>query len=253
MPNKETTLPPLSSWLAETLRVTAFPRPGNLIPEQNWWFEIVGQLPEKKTDQPRTGMVIEEGSFQNGKLILAVHPARIDWRYEPADEMMQVPDQFGNVGEFTAALRTFVSSMREWLSLNNIPPLRRLALGVVLLQPVEDIKEGYRVLSQYLPFDIDDMTSSDFLYQINRRRDSQVEIPDLRVNRLTKWSVASLIPMQIEPGPIVRFPAQFACRLEMDINTVPEFERELEHQKLESLLEEFAELSEEIVENGDIP
>ena len=47
---------------------------------------------------------------------------------------------------------------------------------------------GYRELGRFLPAVRLDEDSSDFSYQINRPRRSTV-IPELSVNRLSKWSV----------------------------------------------------------------
>ena len=244
-------LPPLSSWLAEGLRVTAFPTPENPVIEQSWWLDIAGEVPEKKTTQPRTRVEIEEGPYQNGKLVLSLHPTRIDWQYS-ADQP-QGPEVYANVGELSAALHVFTSSMKKWLSFENVPPLNRLAFGAVLLQPVEGIEEGYKLLSRYLRLDIDTQASN-FLYQINRKRDARTDgMPGLRINRLTKWSVGSFhYYVQIVPGPISPSPIQYACRLELDINTEAEYEKELAHDRLGSLLEEFVQLGKEIVEQGDI-
>jgi hypothetical protein len=48
-------------------------------------------------------------------------------------------------------------------------------------------------------------------------------------------------------------PLYFACRLELDINTVPEFQDEFDRGRLPSILRELADLGLEIANRGDIP
>jgi hypothetical protein len=45
----------------------------------------------------------------------------------------------------------------------------------------------------------------------------------------------------------------FACRLELDINTVPDFQGELPRESFGQLLGELTELGQEIAQKGDIP
>lgn len=242
---------PLTDWLVEGLRVTAFTKPNEITPKQTWWSDLFGEEPEERTEKIKDRLTIEEGPYKNGNLIFVVHPIRIDWRYA-ATNQDENPGEFSNIGELLPALEVFQDLMEQWLSLESLPPITRLAFGAVLLNPADDIIEGYNTLSQYLPFSIDTENTSDFLYQINRRRDSKA-VPDLAINRLSKWSVVSLTRLQIAPGPVVQFPLHTACRLEFDINTVPDPELEIENNVLASLLDEFIRLGTEIVETGDKP
>ena len=99
--------------------------------------------------------------------------------------------------------------------------------------------------------------SSDFLYQINRARDSTTGIADLKINRLSKWSVAA-----IRTGGIILEPAGityqqtpqaiFACRLELDVNTQPEGPDPLPRTQTTSVLTELIDLGREIIAEGDI-
>jgi hypothetical protein len=55
-------------------------------------------------------------------------------------------------------------------------------------------------------------------------------------------------PMQHSVGPLY-----FACRLELDINTVPEFQGEFERGELSSIFQELVDFAVEIADRGDIP
>ncbi len=102
-----------------------------------------------------------------------------------------------------------------------------------------------------------DPTSSDFSYQINRPRISGSGIPDLKINRLSKWSVASWRLEEWSLGPqttvkTLEGQEAFSCRLELDINTAADFSGEITSQSLASIFAEQINLGAEIAEHGDI-
>jgi hypothetical protein len=159
------------------------------------------------------------------------------------------------LGPFIETLEVFLGLTNRWFELETCPPLVRLAFGAVLLQPVENQTQGYEILSTYLPFQVDLEETSDFLYQINRRRESATGIADVKINRLAKWSVQKtsqgfvpIIPLG-QPQQLAEF---LACRLELDINTIAEFEGEFSREQLPRLFDELVALGKEIAEQGDI-
>ena len=132
------------------------------------------------------------------------------------------------------------------------------AFGAVLLRPVENRQAGYQQIAAYLPHvQLDPEGASDFLYQINRPRNSNSGIPDLRINRLSKWSIAASMESTFSFGSTsaAHFPGprHFACRLELDINTVPDFRDELAREQLPQIFQELVDLGKEIAKAGDIP
>lgn len=190
--------PSLGVWQAETMRLTAFPGPAARIAEPTWWADLVGEPPEAKISRPRKGGQQEEGIFEGRKLVLVVEPSRIDWLLIPADHQDGEMGDIPTIGSFPEALDAFSQLMLRWFALGTCPPVRRLAFGAILLQPVEDRQTGYRQISAYLPsVRLDPEGSSDFSYQINRPRDSTSGISGLRINRLSKWS------SYLENGPIL--------------------------------------------------
>src|SRR5262249_18400556 len=142
----------------------------------------------------------------------------------------------------------------------NCPKMKRLALGSTIRLIVEDRIAGYKQLSAYLPFAIDGDQSSDFLYQINRKRQSSV-VPSLTINRLTQWSVAALTRLtgQLTIGtsgllPDMRkYDSKSACQATLDINTDPEYQACFEKNQVKDLFNEFVELALEIGTRGDCP
>jgi len=132
----------------------------------------------------------------------------------------------------------------------------------VLLHEVSTRADGYNLIGKYLhQVKIDAEGSSDFLYMINRPRPSRV-LPESKINRLSKWSVANLqsinmqfqlatdTPVSIHASPPLE---QYdACRLELDISTPGERGDPIPSNMLEKVLGELIELSLEIASDGDI-
>lgn len=250
--------PPLTAWQAEILRLTAFPGPSARIVEPTWWADLAGEPPEAKSSRPRKGVQQEEGVFEGRKLVLVVEPTRIDWLFTPFDPQEREFDVVPTIGSFPESLDAFSQLMLRWFELGTCPSVQRLAFGAILLQPVEDRQTGYQQISAYLSsVRLDPEGSSDFSYQINRPRDSTSGIPGLRINRLSKWSVAAWKTGQfsVRPTAVQHFLGQayFACRLEMDINTVPDFQDELSREQLPQVFQGLVDLGREIVKEGDIP
>jgi len=247
---------PVDAWLAESLRVTVFPSPAASFADQRWWEQLVGQPPETQTSQPRKGGRKDEGPYQDRKLVLDCETTRIDWHVLPAGPPEESDHGFPTIGGYSEYLDMFSDLMRAWLDLEDFPAINRLAVAPILLQPVGSLPDGYQRLSEYLPsVQIDPHGSSDLVYQINRPRESRSRISGLRINRLSKWSVATIRLFTLTgAGPSSRPEAQHrACRLQLDVNTAAEFDGELPADGLIPLLQELMDLAGEIASHGDIP
>jgi hypothetical protein len=257
---------PLATWRVESLRLTAFPSPSAQIIEPTWWHDLGGEEPESRVSQPRKGGLKEQGSFAGGSLILGVEPTRIDWVYTPIIDEKQASEGILTIGPLQNTIGVFTSLMNRWFNLETCPTVLRLAFGAVTLQPAQDLRSGYRQLAHYLhSVQIDIENSSDFIYQINRKRHSGI-IHGLDINRLMRWSVAAqqyvsmqmVVPPESMQMPSVPTrgsvgPRYYACRLEMDINTVPEFQGSFEREQLTAIFQELVDLALEIFDHGDIP
>lgn len=242
-------------WQAESFRLTAFLSPSTQIREQDWWKKLTGDSPDRKTSEPKAGIQQEEGRFKDeqtdGQLVLTIQPTRIDWQLVPLldDPNSVVPA----IGTFSESVNLFLKLMLRWLE--NSPSIQRLAFGAVLNKPVNSSKEGYKQISSYLSFDLDE-NSSDFLYQINRpRKSTSTGISDLLINRLSKWSVSILAGFAFDPSKPEQYitrPPQFSVRLELDINTTPDFSIERNSESLPEIFQELVEMGKEIATKGDI-
>src|SRR5262249_6653147 len=133
------------TWLTESLRLTAF-TVAPIAERVNWWRDLVGEAPETSTVNTKGGLteVKEAGPFKSGRLALRIQVNRVDWVWGPGEEQAQ--ESFASLGVFKEIIDGFVPPMQQWLAIG--PPLNRLALGAVLLQPVESRQQGYRVLGE---------------------------------------------------------------------------------------------------------
>jgi len=242
----------LSAWQVESLRLTCFPSSATEFNSANWYQDIVGEQPENTIIRARDNFRQDEGVVNGQKIILGVQPMRIDW-------LMKANEEKGEflIGSFQDGLASFLELMSRWFKIS--PSLRRLAFGAILALPVDDRKSGYKLISNYLPnIKLDPIGSSDFLYQINRARNSRLDISELEINRLSKWSVAKQGLARIDILPETRisvFPSSdtFSCRLELDINTLGEYKNDISSEKLDDVFHELVDLAKEISIKGDIP
>jgi len=251
-------LPPLEAWQTRQLRLTVFPGPAFRAGEQNWWQELFGERPANAI-ATKNGEFIEEGPFDKGNLTIYVHPARIDLRYDIVDDVTSLMrGSIPTLGELPVAIEIFSQTVFRWLHLAQSTPLLRIAFGGIAFQTVADKMAVYEHLSAYLPFKLsfEAEDTSDFLYQINRRRKAQAPIPNLNINRLTKWSEAYFkVFRQVSVGANLQSvgnPVHFS-QVEFDINTDAEFTDLLPSEQLASIYSELTELAQEIATNGDIP
>lgn len=246
-------------WLTESIRLTAFTLPSNVDVGVNWWQAIAGEPPTSHSVLRLGPVLQQQGPIRNGycNLSLSYAPGRIDWVMSsivPAD--MRI-DGFPNFGAFDAAAATFLEIFSQWI--HGAPPSNRLAVGSVLVLPVQDKEDGYRRIQRFLPsLTLDPEGSADFTYSINRFRESQT-IPGLRINRLSRWSVAKLSGIRVEVGGpgnsrILETPEGLsACRLELDINTQPEHVQQFAQDTHVLLVNELLRFGQEIANNGDVP
>jgi len=254
MPNNGT-MPPIEAWQAESLRFTAFPSEIVSTEQLSWWETSVALPPEAVVSRPKTGQYQAYGDIEGRRLTLQIQPGRIEWSVKPIvkadDEQLDVP----MLGPFTEVLGSLSKVVSSWLA--QAPALNRLAFGAVLSQSVENPRQGLLLLQKYLPsVTIDPDGSSDLFYQINRPRLS-LRVDGLRMNRLSKWvlQVAQRVTLVLgAPNETVQRASDFeaSCKLELDMNTAPDFGRALPAEHLGALLQETIDLGREIAQKGDV-
>jgi hypothetical protein len=245
----------LEPWQVGDLRLTAFP--SSLVPleartEGKRWEALVGRRPENVSSN-----VEESGLFAPGVRLMYQRSDRaIQWMLQGVANSDKPDPVLTN----PQILAPFKELMDRWLL--DCAPLHRLAFGAALYLPVKSREEGYRRLRKYLPFKPDNSPQNgdfleyspqngDFLYQFNRRRSSHM-ITHVEINRLSKWRWVPLGEVTVRDGKLVE-PAKSACLLELDINTMPEFQGTLPHDRCVPLFEELVSLAVEIAARGDVP
>ena len=171
---------------------------------------------------------------------------------------IEIDQNRSSLGLLSEASESFNELIQKWFVVDNFPTLQRVAFGALVIQPVEDRKTGYERISKYLinSVKLDPESSSDFLYQINRPRDSKLNFPELKINRLTKWSVQTYKHIGVAVGEesktVYESEESFACRLELDINTMVNIKNRFNSNDSKNLFNELANLGLEIAEKGDI-
>lgn len=242
-------------WELETLRLTAFPIDPVAVDGLDWWQRVMGSAPDQSSIDRRRAALAQLGTLPGeaglaASLRLVVEPLRVQWDLLPPQDAAEPAPV--TLGRWDAAVPPFQAFMKEWLGI--APALNRLAFGAVLHGKVSDRREGYENLARFLPFPIDP-ESSDFLFQTNKQVGS-ASIEGLGLNRLTKWSVATMelvmLPLGV-PGtsPVARKThLGTACRLELDINTAPERTDPLPQDSLAGLWDELEQLGRAIADEG---
>jgi hypothetical protein len=240
-------MPSLENYHAQLLRLTVFPSSEKAMEQVPEWEEIVGNPPDQVTQQPKINILEEIGQFGQGSLTHRVVPGRIDWIYSPFFSDKKLPEGIAEIGFFSEAIEEFKSSMIKWMG--KCDALKRIAFGATIFFPVDSHESAYKFLDKCIESVKLDPETSEFLYQINRRRPSKTLGEKLMINRLSKWRAIKfnlkINDLEVEES--------FACSIELDINNVPNEQIIIEKKFLTDLFVELIDLGTEIAVEGDIP
>lgn len=251
----------LNKWKVDSFRITGFQSPtADIQNVDSWWEEITGDTPENIVSHPKKDEISYEGTFEGELLKLRIQPIRIDWIARVQKDKQVNSKDYLTLGEYPDVKGKFFHKIRRWIELPDFPSMRRLAFATELLQSVNSIVDGNKVLAEYLEdIDLDVENAFDFSYKINRRRSSTV-LDGLNINRLTTWSTQTIksarIQMQVGdvPGKIIEQGKDIIhAKLSLDVNTDPNYDGKFNKKQSESILNELVEYSEEIAIEGDIP
>jgi hypothetical protein len=246
---------PISEWRVGALRLTTFHRPDVLLNAQganDWWQRVAGNPPEDRFSKPVTGEQSDGGRFGDGSLFMQVQPQalRVDWLFQESPDAVQTGETL-----FNERLVAFDPAAARWLEI--CPPVQRIAFGALALLPVDDRSAGYDRICNYLIFDVNADTSSDFNFRINRTRESTAS-QGLRINRVSQWSVGvfNRYTLRVSPQGLEQLPlpqrSRYHLRLELDINTDYARDTDLESSALPRIFRELVYLAQEIVREGDL-
>lgn len=241
--------PPLNAWQVEFLRATAFTN-DVISPSytDELWAKVVGTDAESVSRKPALATFSASGPIDGAMLNLSVSPGRIDWLLAPAT-VEAVLEQ--SLGAFENQDNQFADRLSSWLQFPSVT-VTRIALGELLRLPTPSRIAAYRTLGTFLPRIAPDPESSqDFLYQINRPRQSRA-LPGLLINRLTKWAAIQLNIALVGNNKLGS--SQQFVRLELDLSTDKDSQRDLSKDNgLSPLFRELQSMGREIATGGDIP
>jgi len=248
---------PINAWSAESLRLTVFPTSNGASRSPDWWQLATGNEPGDITTNPKRGIVAAEGPFHQGKLAFRSMLDRMDWLFVPPDnsaEVLFMRSEVPTLGSLVEAIRAFSESMERWLKTADLPEVARIAFGGTVVHPMDDRKEAYLQLRDYIPVRIDP-DSTDILYQINLPTLGSKTIEGIGFNRLSKWFVGNYSVMgfsivQNMGGPIMQTSPELALRVELDVNTVPSLQGIIPKDRLVEVFRELVAIGQSIVADG---
>ena len=251
--------PAPDGWLVSSLRLTAFPAAPAFESSREWWQGLIGSDPETSVERRQKSEREASGILDGTALALSVDLLRVTWACDPPAATDAQGHEWGieNIGRFVDRREWFSLLMQRWLGECHVP-IKRLAFGGVIVQPTPDHPAAYEQLNRYLRCVDLDPASTDFLYRINRKRQSRVLGPATELNRLTTWMALKKVTARVlfSGGQAVIDPAPeavpvYAARLEFDFNTSAERTDPLPQESLGELFAELTDLALETATHGD--
>jgi hypothetical protein len=235
-------------WSVRSVRFTGFLMPDAVVPA-NVFSDIAGE-PENSVVQKAKGISADMGHFRDAAATFQTQPGRFDWLFAAPDDPTTAPSV---LGEYPSSLQPFVDVLSKWASGDAFPAVKRVALGVVLVDPVNTRDEGLEKLRRFIDA-VPTGPNADFLYQVNRYRVSRV-IDSLNINRLAKWSVSQMQLFEVAIGPQVNASrvgqAITFANLDLDISTSAEHNDRLPHEKIPAIIDDMVAGVNEIATQGD--
>ena len=242
-------------WEACHSRVTIFPiEPGQYDPK---WFEIIaGGPPAREVTQRDIQLHQATGPFEDGLLELTAQADRVHFKYVPQESAEVVVATLGPPSTVAAAL---TGRIRRLLAGDNPVGVRRVAVGIVAVVRVHTHQEAYGHLARLLPsVQVDAEGSADFLYQINRPRQTDLDGLTMKVNRLSRWSAATVVRVSVTaPATLPVKTTQHAqqetvVQADIDVNSDADRTDQIPPQWCGALVESFCKSALEILDKGDL-
>jgi hypothetical protein len=245
---------PTVAWEAESIRFSAFPPPSVHFEISPIWERLTGKRPDDVQERPNQGVRNEIGSLDGEFAFYALSQlTRLDLVIA-SKPTASATEGLISIGPFERAEAALLPFIADWIRI--APTAGRLAYAPIVLHRVKSVQEGNEMLHRLNPaLPIDPANSRDIFWQINRPLPSKT-LPELTINRLTKWSVLKSQRVQISTdisAVVASTPMEpfFAVRLELDLYTEPI--TPIPAESMQALLTELSGHSREIVQRGDVP
>lgn len=178
------------------------------------WQSIAGKEAESMTNRPAQQLVIEEGPFGEGRLVITSQPGRIDITLSAMPTDPFTPASLGIFEEVTHSFERRLSALK-------MPTAARLAFGATLNIFPESSEVSSALFRQLVPEAKIDSSVSDLMLQFNRPK-KYPKISGLVMNRLTKWSQMSFQTVQYQNNLIMNPISKPVLQLELDFNSHPD-------------------------------
>lgn len=238
-------------WQIESIRTTVFFNdPLNPSALQLWL--------QKVSDSESIRLNITPTSFQ-GAARTPTGLLRVTWVSNRLDVILasEDPTNIQAIAPLSSANDLFTQVMLPLKDLGELPPVNRIAYGLVLSCQVADESKGLELLSSHLTRVTLSKTSRDLLYRVNIPVESK-SIPDLLLNRLATWLVGQIQIVQVEvktdgsqvQSNLLENPP-FSTRLEMDLSTDAQKQLNCSTSDFEKLLYELSGISLDIAAHGE--
>lgn len=240
-------------WLGQLLRFTVFPKDAWEPLSTDVWGRLgLGELETEETKARERSRRQQGGFHDNIILDVQLSSPRVDFLFAPKAIEPRADDNFGKA---SSVIPDAVATVNRWLP--HAPfEVSRVAIATVLTFPVESRRSGYEAIlsaTRSLKFDPSE-EMSDLLFQINRPCNSNT-VNGLKINRLMKLATVQITLLSLS-GAVGQTLSQaieqptFACRLETDVNTVPQ-PNGLEKVQLNTIFAELAEITITLAANGE--
>jgi hypothetical protein len=243
----------LKDWGVESYRATAFLDPAKAPPQGGSWERLTGQPPDDIQQQPRAGVLVEQGMLEAALMTVAWQPGRVDLTLAHHPASGSVPSVIGAYPALDDDFRRMAEALLSSLSDRAL----RVAFGLVMRLPAADQLGAYAQLEPYLSrvvkFALDGSVTS-LVYQTTRVRPSKTAEGAYTINRFSKWYTIYDLQMSVTPGGgMAAFPTAFATRMELDMSTDAQRTTPIPPEHLLPLFTELREAALEIAREGDVP
>lgn len=251
--NYATSLPII--WHPVQSRITTF-QPDDAMMDDwaQWWRQTFNDEPLQTETRPREQLRSVNGPVDHGIMVITDRPGRTDFVLQPHAGQPNAPlSPSDPTTPYSEIVNSIANPIKGWLQSRST--IYRLAVGAVLLSPSPDIHAVYAKLSTLLhSVELDGLTEPDFLYRVNRPRES-VSLPGTYINRVTTWAIAQGQDAAFVPGvqSPQTSPIQYAAQLDLDINTRAEPSQVFEAATSIAILDELLRIGEEIAAQGEKP
>ena len=214
--------------------------------EDKYWEQIVGNKP---AETRLSGMIVKRGLCDGDRLEVKIQSGRIDWRFMVNRQDPDVLPQ-STVGPPYYASSVFADVVDCWL--NMCPGITRLGFAAELVNNVDSKSMEYdEILRHVRGLNRHVASMSNSRIRIEKKKMS-THRPDMMINRTSQWSVVKResVRFSIGTGISTNEPDQYACKLELDINTVNS-SKVISKNDISPLFKELVDIGWEIIDKGD--